>query len=129
MSACYGTCELRRNAAALVLRERPEHPGVKVKFRDAADAAVQGAIASTHSYAPFVSEDVRDVAIDFVNAAKGEVQACSGILAAESLEDGSYDANTALEEAEKGFQETRQKWIALETAIRERMSALSVIDE
>lgn len=126
------SAELMDNVARLLtLYQRvdlPEHPGTKAGFRDSADDALQGAITRTHRYAPFIYVEVHECAKDFIVAARREVEAFSGALAAEAMHREDYSPELALREAVEGIAETKNKWLALESAIRERMAVLSVID-
>ncbi len=108
--------------------ELPGHAGVKAGFRNQADAALQAAITASERHAPFISGEVRDSATAFIVAARAEVQAFSGALAAEEQQKMDYSPERALKEAQAGYATTKSKWNLLETVIRERVAALSIIE-
>jgi hypothetical protein len=129
----WSTCsELMDHVARLVKLyeqvELPGHSGVKAGFRNQADAALQAAITASERHAPFISADVRDSATAFIAAARVEVEAFSGALAAEEQRKNDYSPEKALEEAQAGYASTKSKWNLLEAVIRERVAALSIID-
>ena len=128
-SAC---AELMDHVARLLTlydrSDSPDHPGIKAGFRNQADVAVQAAITSSERYAPFIAAEVMESATTFILAARSEVQAFSGTLAAEAKKVTDYSPEQALQEAKSGFAETKAKWRLVESSIRKRISVLSVID-
>jgi hypothetical protein len=108
--------------------ELPGQSGTKAGIRNQADAALQAAITASERQAPFISAEVRDTATVFIAAARAEVEAFSGALAAEEHRRNDYFPEQAFEEAKAGCAMAKSKWNRLEAVIRDRTTKLSIID-
>lgn len=129
----WSSCaELMDNVARLLTLydrlELPEHRGAKSDYRNRADAAIQAAITASDRHAPFIAPEVRQSATALILAARDEVEGFSGALDSERKGSKDYDPDRALQEARAGFAGAKSKWNLLESAIRERIAALSILD-